>query len=80
MHPPQSADEILDARGLSCPMPLLKTKLALQQLSAGSILQVLATDSGSNQDIPAYLAQTAHALIDQQEIEGEFYFIIKKAD
>ena len=55
MHPPQSADEILDARGLSCPMPLLKTKLALQQLSAGSILQVLATDSGSNQDIPAYL-------------------------
>ena len=61
-------------------MPLLKTKLALQQLNSGSILQVLSTDAGSNQDIPAYLAQTRHALLEQQEIAGEFHFVIKKAD
>ncbi len=78
MQPPQTADEVLDARGLSCPMPLLKTKLSLQQLDTGSVLQVLASDAGSNRDIPAYLAQTSHALLDQQEIAGEFHFVIKK--
>ncbi len=80
MHPPKTADAVLDARGLLCPMPLLKTKLALQQLNEGEILQVLATDSGSSQDIPAFLAQTAHSLLGQQEIGGEFHFVIQKAD
>jgi len=70
----------LDARELNCPMPLLKTKLALKNLSSGQILWVSATDAGSLRDIPKYLTLSAHQLLASDETEGVFHFWIKKGD
>ena len=71
------ADRTLDASGLRCPMPLLKTKLALNDMSAGEVLVVTATDPGSAKDIPAWLAMTGHELVQQSESPEAWYFEIK---
>ncbi|MDV2079433.1 sulfurtransferase TusA family protein [Marinobacter xestospongiae] len=70
-------DKLLDASGLQCPMPLLKTKLELNAMVAGQQLEVLATDPGSARDIPAYLAMSDHRLISQSETEGRYRFVIE---
>jgi len=69
----------LDARGLTCPMPLLKAKLALNGLAKGEVLEVLASDSGSWKDIPAYLQQSSHCLLLQEQRGSDYYFLIEKA-
>lgn len=71
------ADRFLDASGLRCPMPLLKTKLELNSMTAGQELEVVATDTGSARDIPAYLGMSVHRLVSQSEHNGEFRFVIK---
>ncbi|MET4024588.1 tRNA 2-thiouridine synthesizing protein A [Marinobacter sp. MBR-99] len=71
------ADRILNASGLRCPMPLLKTKLELNTMTAGQELEVIATDSGSARDIPAWLGMSSHTLVSQSEHHGEFRFVIK---
>ncbi|MBB5320742.1 sulfurtransferase TusA family protein [Marinobacter oulmenensis] len=71
------AERVLDASGLRCPMPLLKTKLELNGMSAGERLQVIATDAGSSRDIPAWVDMSAHALISQSEDHGEYRFVIE---
>lgn len=68
----------LDARGLQCPMPLLKTRLALNGLQPGERLQVLASDVGSWNDIPKYLQQSEHQLIFSEQTEQEYRFVIEK--
>ncbi|MDI9245637.1 sulfurtransferase TusA family protein [Marinobacter sp. CHS3-4] len=73
------ADRKLDASGLRCPMPLLKTKLALNGMAAGELLEVVATDAGSEKDIPAYLSLTQHELVSSREEKGQFTFVIKCA-
>ncbi|WP_372985402.1 sulfurtransferase TusA family protein [Marinobacter sp.] len=70
-------DRTLDASGLRCPMPLLKTKLELNGMSAGEQLEVIATDSGSARDIPAFLALSSHTLVSSTEANGEYRFVIK---
>lgn len=71
----------LDARGLRCPMPLLKLKQALHTLPAGGELEVVTTDPGSQRDFPAFLRQAGHTLCEQGEVESAFRFLIrKKAD
>lgn len=70
-------DRTLDASGLRCPMPLLKTKLELNSMEPGEELVVIATDTGSLRDIPAWLALSAHTLVSQSESNGEFRFVIK---
>ncbi len=70
------ADFILDATGLRCPMPLLKTKLQIASMSAGQQLEVVATDPGSARDIPAWLGYTPHRLVEQHETDGHYYFVI----
>lgn len=75
---PGEYDQLLDASSLICPMPLLKTKLALNTLPAGSVLLVLATDAGSSRDIPAFLKYTDHTLLSVEEVDGQFRFLIKK--
>ena len=57
-------DKLLDARGLNCPLPILRTKKALNDLSSGHVLKVLATDPGSVQDFAAFCKQTGHALLE----------------
>lgn len=71
------ADITLDASGLRCPMPLLKTKLELNAMSPGQELEVIATDAGSARDIPAFLRLSDHELIDSSEDGGRFRFVIR---
>lgn len=71
------ADRTLDASGLQCPMPLLKTKLELNSMSPGEELEVIATDAGSARDIPAFLSLSRHHLIRSSEVSGQFRFVIK---
>ncbi|HKK56766.1 sulfurtransferase TusA family protein [Marinobacter sp.] len=73
------ADRTLDATGLRCPMPLLKTKLELSGMAPGEELLVIATDSGSARDIPAYLMLTRHELLSSSEEGGRYRFMIKCA-
>jgi TusA-related sulfurtransferase len=68
----------LDARGLHCPLPLLRTKLALASLACGEQLEVLASDAGAWGDIPAYLALSDHALVSREETaDGDYRFLIR---
>ena len=70
--------QTLDARGLHCPLPLLRTKLKLAGMSAGEQLEVLASDAGAWGDIPAYLALSDHALVSREETAaGDYRFVIK---
>lgn len=71
------ADRTLDASGLRCPMPLLKTKLELNAMAPGEQLEVVSTDSGSSRDIPAWLNLSPHALISQTQSHGIWYFVIE---
>ena len=70
-------DQHLDASGLQCPMPLLKTKLCLNGMNPGQCLRVVATDPGSARDIPAFLALSSHQLESQEEGDGRWVFLIR---
>lgn len=70
-------DHDLDARHLACPLPLLRTRQTLGQLEPGCILRVVATDSGSWRDIPAYLGQSPHELVRCEEVSEEYRFWIR---
>lgn len=65
-------DDVLDARGLSCPLPLLKAKQALSRLAPDQVLEVMATDAGSWRDLETFVAQGAHAM-PAREVRGEVY-------
>jgi len=68
----------LDARGLNCPLPILKTKKALAEMASGEVLRVLATDPGSVRDFQAFARQTGNLLLDQSAQENEFIFYMKR--
>lgn len=68
----------LDARGLNCPMPLLKAKQALNTMVDGDCLRVLATDAGSVRDFKAFTDLSAHQLLSSEESEGVFIYLLKK--
>lgn len=72
-------DEILDTKGLNCPMPVLKTKKAIDGLASGKILEVQSTDAGSKSDIPALLSRLGHELLGTTENGNVISFFIKKA-
>ena len=74
---PMDADHRLDARGLRCPLPLLRTRQQLRGMQSGQLLLVVATDEGSWRDIPAYLGQSSHELVHSEEGGGEFRFWIR---
>ncbi|MBF0564952.1 MAG: sulfurtransferase TusA family protein [Nitrospirae bacterium] len=73
------ADQVLDTKGLNCPMPVLKTKKALDGIESGKILEVISTDPGSKSDIPALLSRLGHELIETKESGNVISFFIKKA-
>lgn len=68
----------LDARGLRCPLPLLKLKQVLHGMAPGEEVEVWTTDPGSVRDFQAFLHQGGHQLLDLNEGEQEFYFLIRK--
>jgi tRNA 2-thiouridine synthesizing protein A len=71
-------DKELDARGLNCPLPILRTKKALTDLQSGQVLKVLATDPGSLKDFQTFARQTGHQLVSHDETNKEFTFFMKK--
>jgi tRNA 2-thiouridine synthesizing protein A len=73
-----TANCVLDAKGLSCPMPLLRTKKEIGKLKAGEILQIDGTDPGSRNDIPGWCERSGHAYLGEKEGQGYFSFFIKK--
>jgi len=68
----------LDAKGLSCPMPLLRTKKEIDKIKSGEILEVLGTDPGSRNDLPGWCTRGGHEFIGEKEESGYFRFFIKK--
>lgn len=72
------ADKILDAKGLSCPMPIVKTKKEMDTLQTGELLEVHATDKGAVKDFEAWARTAGHELLEQTEEDGVFKFFIKK--
>jgi len=72
------ADQILDAKGLNCPLPILRAKKALKDMTTGSTLQILATDPGSVKDFEAFCRATGNQLL-ESKIDGKIYqFLIKR--
>jgi tRNA 2-thiouridine synthesizing protein A len=72
-------DKLLDARGLSCPIPLLKTKKALKDMGTGQILQILSTDPGSKQDLPGIGNKNNNIFLGMRDNEdGSTSYFIKK--
>jgi tRNA 2-thiouridine synthesizing protein A len=68
----------VDARGLSCPMPIVKTAQAAKTLPSGALLEVLATDPGSTKDFVAWCRQTGNELV-EQSVDGAVYrFVIRR--
>jgi TusA-related sulfurtransferase len=75
------ATETLDVKGLNCPMPVVKTKQAVDGLDAGEVLEILSTDSGSMSDIRSWAESTAGvALLAQEEGDGLFTHYVEKTD
>ena len=78
-EPQITSDETLDARGLNCPLPILKTKVILNRMQPGQVIYVQATDPHSVVDFEAYCARTDHELIRTNETNGLFEFYIRRA-
>lgn len=71
-------DMELDARKLSCPLPILRTKKSLSQMTSGQLLKVLATDPESPKDFVVFCRQTGNELLSSVEQDGEFVFLIRR--
>jgi TusA-related sulfurtransferase len=71
-------DQVLDAKGLSCPLPILKTKKAVESLSKGQVLKVETTDPGSKNDMASWAKRTGNEILKVEEGSGSFIFFIKK--
>ena len=71
-------DKELDARGLSCPLPILKTKKSLNELTSGQVLKVVATDPGSVKDMQAFATQTGNPLLSTTEENKTYVFYLRK--
>lgn len=70
-------DYVLDAKGLNCPLPILKTRKALKDVPVGETLKILATDPGAVGDFDAFCRQTGNELIDSKSEDGVYTFLIK---
>ncbi len=68
----------VDARGLNCPLPILKAKKALADMESGQLLKVLATDTGSLRDFKAFAKQTGNELVEQNTAGAEFVHILRR--
>ena len=73
-----TADMELDARGLNCPLPILRAKKSIQSLTSGQVLKIIATDPGSVKDFEAFCKQTGNELLESTQADGEYHFNIRK--
>ncbi|MDH3778392.1 MAG: sulfurtransferase TusA family protein [Gammaproteobacteria bacterium] len=72
------ADATLDAKGLNCPLPILKARKALKEVPDGGTLEIVATDPGAVADFQAFCRQTGNELLEHSEDDGIYQFLIKK--
>ena len=73
------ADQTLDAKGLNCPLPILKAKKALKDVPVGGTLEILATDPGAVADFQAFCRTTGNELMEHDEDGGVYRFMIRRA-
>ncbi len=73
-------DHILDARGLLCPMPVVKAAKEMKGLEPGQVLKLMATDRGSIADVPAWAEDTGNELLDWHEQDGVFVYYLRKGE
>ena len=74
----QAAQQEVDARGMNCPLPILKAKKALAGMNSGELLKVIATDPGSMRDFQAFARQTGNELVEQQAVNDEFIHLLRR--
>ncbi len=77
---PVTADQVIDCSGLSCPMPILKTRKAIDALQVGQVLKMIATDPGSVPDMEAWTSKTGHALLGYEQAGDTYTFYIRKTE
>lgn len=73
----EQVDQLLDVQGLNCPLPILKAKKALSELSSGQVLEVLATDGGAWDDFDYFCRHAGHTLLSREEESGVYRFLIR---
>ena len=73
------ADVTVDARNLQCPMPVLKIAQAMNDLSPGQSVELIASDRGALSDIPAWASDMGHSIKEQFETDDEYHFVVEKA-
>ena len=81
MQPPPLnivATKEIDTRGLNCPLPILRAKKALAEMTTGQVLKVVSTDPGSNRDFQAFCKQTGNELLGQQTIDKDYIHFLKR--
>ena len=71
-------DRELDARGLNCPLPILRTKKSLNDMASGQVLKITATDPGSVRDFEAFCRQTGNVLLLSHQQDAEYIFMLRK--
>lgn len=74
------ADQVLDAKGLNCPLPILKAKKALKEVPTGGTLEVQATDPGAVKDFEAFCRATGNELVESRTDGGTYIFVIKNTN
>jgi len=72
------ADKVLNVTGLSCPLPVVRSKKAIDEMVSGQVLEIHATDKGAVKDIPAWAKSAGHVLLKQTEEEGVYKFWVQK--
>lgn len=72
-----NVDVVVDARGLNCPLPVLKARKALMDMATGQVLKVIATDPTSAEDFPVFAKATKHSLLDAQVVGDEFVYYLQ---
>jgi TusA-related sulfurtransferase len=72
------ADKEIDTKGLNCPLPILRAKKALAEMSTGQLLKVVATDPGSMRDFVAFAKQTGNELVEQEAVGDEFIHVLRR--
>lgn len=73
------ADQTLDCKGLSCPMPILKLAKEIKNMESGKVLELLGTDPGSKSDVPKWCDKTGNEFLGQEEDGGVYKFYIRKS-
>jgi TusA-related sulfurtransferase len=74
-----TVDQVLDCKGLNCPLPVIKTKKTIEQMALGQVLQMIATDPGSKSDMVAWSKSTGHELLETREEPGVYTFFVRKS-